>query len=186
MPRDQFSFRKENQLKKDDKSLKGSWDVKIKNLCNKINNLDDYYTTSSCSGRVVLLKDSKEKRDDLFIFVSHNEINFNDLKEVLGKIENNNIIYFKQDPVILHVSCRTIENCQDLINKAMKAGWKRNGIISSDRRFIVELNATDKLEFPIWKDKILVSDDYLKLVISEANKKLKSSWGKIERLNLLI
>lgn len=183
MPRDQFNFRKENQLKKDDKSLKQSWDLKIINLCDKINSLDNYYTTSSCSGRVVILKDSKEKRDDLFIFVSHDEISFKQLKEEIEKIKFKDLIYFKCDPVILHVSCRTLKDCQNLIGKAMEAGWKRNGIISSDKRFVVELNATGKLEFPLFKDgKLLVDDNFLELIVSESNRKLKKSWEKINRL----
>ena len=180
--RDQFQFRKQNQLKKDDKSLKNSWDEKIISLCDKLNLSDSYYTTSSCSGRAVLLIDSKEKRDDLFIFVSHKETSFDELKLSLEKIENNDLIYFKQDPVILHVACKTLEDSQKLIKLAQEAGWKRCGIISSDKRFVVELNATDKLEFPIFKNRILIDDDYLKLIVNEANKKLKSSWEKIKKL----
>ena len=184
MSRDQFLFRKENQLKKGDKSLKGNWDHRIAELCNKINSIGDYYTTSSCSGRVVVLKDSKEKRDDLFVFVSHDEINIEQLKEALRKISGEGIFYFKQDPVIIHISCKTIENCRELINLALKSGWKRNGIISSNKRFVVELNSTEKLEFPIVKNgKILVDEEYLKLIVKEANKKLKRSWEKIDKLS---
>jgi len=181
--RDHFEFRKENQLSKDDKSLKQSWDSRIKDLCDKINESDKYYTTSSCSGRVVLLKSSKEKTDDLFVKVWHDIINFEELKSELDKIESNELIYFKQEPVILHVACRTLEDAQDLLDIAVKkAGWKRCGILASDKRFVVELNSTEKLEFPIYKDKVLVDDDYLKFVISEANNRLKSSWDKISRL----
>ncbi len=182
MTRDHFKFRKENQLKKSDKSLKQSWDKKITNLCNKINSLDNYYTTSSCSGRIVLIINSKEKRDDLFIKVWHNKITFKELKQTLDQINQDKLIYFKQDPVIIHIACKTLENAQDLINTAMKAGWKRNGIITSNKRFVVELNATGKLEFPIYKNKILVNDDFLELITKEANKKLEMSWECIEKL----
>lgn len=182
MPRDHFTFRKKNQLEKDDKSLKSSRDKKIISLCEKINTLDNYYTTSSCSGRVVLLKDSRDKRDDLFIRVWHDRTSFEELKETLNNINSEDLIYFKQDPVIMHVACKTLEDAQKLIELAMESGWKRNGIISSDKRFVVELNATDKLEFPVFHKKVLVNDDYLKLIVEEANKKLELSWGKIKRL----
>src|SRR3989344_6879060 len=131
MMRNQFLFRKENQLKKTDKSLKQSWDKKIISLCDKINKLENYYTTSSCSGRIVLLKDSEEKRDDLFIKVWHNEISAGEIKETLNKIKGNELIYFKQEPVILHVACSNLENAQKLMNLAMNSGWKRNGVIAS-------------------------------------------------------
>ena|SRR3989344_2769795 len=188
MVRDHFAYRKSEQLKKGDKSLKQSWDLRINKLCEKINNSDDYYTTSSCSGRVVILKDFLEKLSDLFIFVSHDEISFEKLKLILEKLEGDDLIYFKQDPVIIHVACRSLEDAQKLIDLASReAGWKRCGIIGSDKRFVVELNTTEKLEFPIFQNgKILVDDDYLKLIVLEANKKLNQCWNKIERLEKLI
>tara|TARA_Y100000310_G_scaffold304375_1_gene343471 strand:- start:1557 stop:2120 length:564 start_codon:yes stop_codon:yes gene_type:complete len=182
--RDHFKFRKENQLKKDDKSLKGSWDARAKELCDKINLDDNYYTTSSCSGRVVLLRDSKEKRDDLFVFVSHDLIILEGLKDVLSNVSGNDLVYFKCDPVILHVACRTLEDAQKLIDVAVRdAGWKRCSVIGMGKRIMVELNATGKLEFPIVREgKVLVDDDYLELIVREVNLKLESSWDRIERL----
>lgn len=185
--RDHFEFRKNNQLEKVDKSLKGNWDKRIVNLCTKLNSKDNYYTTSSCSGRVVLLKDSKEKKDDLFLFVSHDKITFEKLNNELNKINISELIYFKQDPVILHVASRSLKDAQSLLDIATKqAGWKRCGILASDKRFIVELNSTEKLETPIFHNKVLVNDDFLKIIVEEANKKLESSWEKIDRLEKLI
>ena len=77
---DQFLRRKEQQFAKNDRSLKQSWDKHILELCQAINKSNNYYTTSSCSGRILLLIDSSEKRDDLFLFVSHNLISFQQLK----------------------------------------------------------------------------------------------------------
>lgn len=182
MPRDHFIFRKNNQLKKIDKSLKGHIDKRIEKLCDSINKTNNYYTTSSCSGRIVLLKARKEKTGDLFIRTWHDEVSFKDFKLELEKINSKELIYFKQEPCIIHVACRKLEDAQKLINLAMKAGWKRNGIIASDKRFVAELNSTEKLEFPIFKNKILFDEIYLKLIVSEANKKLNESWEKIERI----
>ncbi|MFA5019872.1 MAG: hypothetical protein WC533_02125 [Candidatus Pacearchaeota archaeon] len=183
MPRNHFLFRKENQLKKSDKSIKQNWDEKIISLCSLINKRKEYYTTSSCSGRVLLLKQSKEKRDDLFIKVWHDKINFDELKNELNKIKTKELVYFKQEPCILHVSCSSLEKAQEIHDLAKLAGWKRCGIIATKKRIVVELNATEKLEFPIfYKGRVLVDDNFLKLVVSEANKKLGSSWGKIINL----
>lgn len=185
---DTFNRRKKNQLEKADKSLKQSWDKPILDLCNKINEFENYYTTSSCSGRILLIIDSKEKRDDLFVFVSHNTINLNELKKAIEETnKSKKLIYFKQDPCILHIACRSLEDAQKIHDLAKLAGWKRCGIIASKDRFVVELNATERLEFPIInKGVLLVDDNFLNLAIEEANKKLKSSWEKINKLENMI
>ncbi len=185
---DNFAFKKNQQLIKKDKSLKNSIDEKIKTLCNKINSKENYYTTSSCSGRILLLFDSKLKRNDLFIKVWHDLINFKELKKELNKINSKKLVYFKQDPVILHASCKTLKDAQNLIDFAIKkAGWKRCGIINLRKRIVVELNSTEKLEFPIMnKRRILVNDVFLKFIVKKANKKLRSSWEKIKKLAKLV
>jgi tRNA wybutosine-synthesizing protein 3 len=183
MAQDHFLFRKKNQLEKRDKSLKKSWDEKIKKLCDKINKYDDFYTTSSCSGRIVLLINSSEKKDDLFIKVWHDKISFEELEKELKEIKSKELIYFKQDPCILHVACRNLERAQEIHDLAKLSGWKRCGIISSKKRFVVELNGTEKLEFPIFDNKRLVGDDFLRIIIKESNKKLAKSWKCIESLD---
>jgi tRNA wybutosine-synthesizing protein 3 len=181
---DKFLRRKKQQLSKPDRSLKQDWDDKILNLCEKINKLDNYYTTSSCSGRVLVLKDVKEKKDDVIIGVWHDKINIELLKGRLNNIEYKGIIYFKCEPCILHVACRTLEDAQKFIDLASKiAGWKRYGIITSGRRFVVEINGTERIEFPIVnKGKVIVSNDFLKLIVDESNEKIEASWKKIQKL----
>ena len=104
-----FNNSKNVFLRKKDKSNKGSFDEKIVNLINKINSKDNYFTTSSCSGRTVLIIDEKKKMPGLFLFRSHKKISLNQLKKEINKIltkkVNNKIIYFKQEPCILIVSC---------------------------------------------------------------------------------
>jgi len=149
-----------------------------------INRSDNYYTTSSCSGRVLIIIDHKDKKDDLFLFVSHKLVDYKEVVSKLSEIKSKDLIYFKFDPCILHVACRDLEGAQKLFDLATKeAGWKRCGIISSSKRFLVELNSTERLEFPIMNDgKILVSEDFIKLACEEANKKMKMCWDKISRL----
>ena len=225
-----FPQRKKDVLSKKDKSSKNDWDKKIKSLCKKINSFENYYTTSSCSGRIVLMIDKKKKAPKLFQFMSHDLIDFEELKKNLNKIiklhsqvcdiskkqltEKNHIkskeqlntpkqkisdilltasdnfrakqrqiIKFKQEPCILHVACETLKDAEELYKKAKLSGWKRSGIISSGKRFVVELNSTEKLEFPIInKNKIIVSDEFLKLIVKKSNENLKKSWGKIGKL----
>ncbi|MCL5018191.1 MAG: tRNA wybutosine-synthesizing 3 family protein [Candidatus Pacearchaeota archaeon] len=185
---DSFNKRKSDVLSKLDKSHIGSWDEKIAGLCDKINSLENYYTTSSCSGRVVLIIDAEKKGKDLFVFVSHDKISFDELKENLELgLKKNKKIKFKLEPCILHIACKTLEDAEKLYEKGKLAGWKKSGIIGMKNGITVELNSTEKLEFPIIQNKkILVSDDFLKIVVDEANKKLEKVWGKVEKLEKLI
>ena len=84
MPQDNFAKRKLDVLLKTDKSHKGKWDKKILNLCKKINKLENYYTTSSCSGRIVLMIDNEKKQENLFIKVYHDLTSFKQLKKDLN------------------------------------------------------------------------------------------------------
>ena len=77
---DRFNQRKKDVLSKLDKSHKSEWDEKISSLCDKINSLDDYYTTSSCSGRILLMINQDKNGKDLFLFVYHDKISLKKLK----------------------------------------------------------------------------------------------------------
>jgi tRNA wybutosine-synthesizing protein 3 len=179
MVRDEFEFRKMNQLRKNDKSSEQRWDDKIKELCEKINKTKDYYTTSSCAGRVVLVKGIPKKAEDIFLFKSHNKVSFSEIKKALEEINYKKLIYFKQEPFILHVACRTLEDAENLLDKARDAGIKKKGIITTRSRVIVELNGTEKLELPITEE---LTDNYLKFLLKEANSRLERTWEKLAKL----
>jgi len=182
-----FEQRKYEVLKKLDKSSKGDWDEKILKLCNKINKLENYYTTSSCSGRILLMIDQEKKAKGLFNWVSHNNFTQKKLKEEIEKLPKNYPIKFKQDPCILHIACKSIEDAKTLYDKAKKIGWKRSGLISFDKRIVLEINSTEKLEFPIMQNnELLVNENFLKIITKDSNEKLKRGWKKIEKLEKLI
>jgi len=184
---DQFDQRKMEVLKKIDKSSKGDWDKPILKLCEKLNKQKNYYTTSSCSGRVLLMIDQEKKAKGLFNWVSHKKFTLKELKKEIEKIKTKKPIKFKQDPCILHIACRTIKDAQVLYDKAKKIGWKRSGLISFDKRIVLEINSTEKLEFPIIQNnKLLVEDNFLKIVTYDSNEKLKRGWDKIKKLEKLV
>ena len=186
-----FQKRKKSILSKLDKSSKKSWDVKIINLCEKINSLENFYTTSSCSGRIVLIVDNFKKAPGLFVKVWHEKINFEELvallRSVIGECARKTII-FKQEPVILHVACKNLEDASDFLKKVRSVGFKRGGVISGNgKRFGLELIGTEKLEFPIISEgKILVGDEFLKIIVKKSNENLKKSWNKIKKLKNIL
>lgn len=178
-----FIQRKKDVLSKKDKSSIGEWDKPIINLCNKINSFEEYYTTSSCSGRALLMIDKEKKQEGLFLKVYHDVFSFDEFKDAINEVKDNFNVKFKLDPCILHVACKNIDEAQKLYDKAKLAGWKKSGLISFDSRVILELNSSERLEFPVIEDgEILVSDAFLRKIVSESNQKLKKSWLKIEKL----
>ncbi|MFA7707452.1 MAG: tRNA wybutosine-synthesizing 3 family protein [Candidatus Pacearchaeota archaeon] len=183
-----FEQDKQKQLSKSDRSSIGSWDSKIKGLCEKINKNKKYYTTSSCAGRVVIIKALEEKAEDVFLFRTHDKISFNELKKALGVAgeKYKELVEFQQTTCILHVACESLKDAQEIVNKAKLAGWKRSGIMGGKRN-MVELHSTESISFPIMNNgKVLVDDDFLKLIVKQANSKLERTWEKIQRLNQLI
>lgn len=184
----QFDKRKKDVLSKLDKSHKSEWDEKIKQLCSKINSLENYYTTSSCSGRVVLMIEQEKKAEGLFLVVYHDKITLERLKSDLNlALKKGKEIKFKLEPCILHVACRNLEDAERIYDKAKLAGWKKSGIIGMKNGFTVELNGTDRLEFPVIQgNRVLVDDEFLKIVVKECNEKMEKSWEKIRKMEKLI
>jgi len=82
-----FDKRKKDALSKADKSSIGGWDSKIKGLCEKINKSDDYYTASSCAGRIVLIKNVLKKGPGLFVFRTHDKIKLMHLNNPAPNVE---------------------------------------------------------------------------------------------------
>jgi len=178
-----FDNEKKNCLNKIDKSNKKSIDKDIEPLINLINSHKDYYTTSSCSGRILLIeKKTDNKKDARFKFAEHKKANFEAIKQSLKQIPNNDI-WLRQESIIIHVCCRNLEAATSLLKKVRELGIKRAGIINIDKRVILEIIGTEAMETMIARQgNMLVEDSYLKTLVEEANKKLERNKNKIEEL----
>ena len=183
-----FTKQKTDFLSKKDKSRKGSIDIKIKKLVNKINSLDDFYTTSSCAGRILLLAipKSNKKNEVKYLFCSHEKTSYKEINSILKKVKiPKNIMWFRVEPVILHVACKNLDNAKKLLNLARNIGFRRSGIISIGKnKIIMELISTEKIDAIAGKNgKLLIDENYFKILIKEGNKKLEKTWEKIDKLH---
>lgn len=168
-----------------DKSHKGNVDTEIRYLVDYINSLDNYYTTSSCAGRIVILEVPPDgnKRDANWLFTSHSEVE---------KIELNSLnfneydTWFKQESFILHIAAKTYEDANEMLTKARNAGFKRSGIISTSKRFILEIMGTDRMTTPIFKEKLLIDQEYMNVLLYEANKRLRRVRERVEKFYELL
>ncbi len=183
-----FNKEKKDCLNRIDKSKKGLIDKKIKQLVDLINSLKDYYTTSSCSGRILLIiiPKSGKKCDVDFLLASHDKVSFKEIKACLENIPKQDL-WFRQESMILHVACRTIEDAQKILDLSTLAGFKHSGIITTRKKIVVEIIGSDQFDTIIAKHgKVFVSDEHLRLLVDEANKKLEINSRKIKRFYNLV
>ncbi|MAH07627.1 hypothetical protein CMI38_05260 [Candidatus Pacearchaeota archaeon] len=184
-----FDNSKKSILGKEDKSSIGEVDSRIVGLCDVVNGRDDMFTTSSCSGRVVLIRDSDKKESGLFLFRSHELISFEELKREIERVAgevSSGMVMFKQEPCLLVVSCKDDGVMDWLFGIARNNGWKKSGVLGGKKR-LVELMSSGSLEFPVAKDgRVLVDDSFLKVVVERANRNLVRSWERIGGLKGMI
>lgn len=184
-----FKTDKKKAMNKFTKALeKGEVDKPIINLLKFINSLPDFYTTSSCAGRIILLHEfGKRKIDNKFILKEHEKIDLNkflkiNLKEMKGRI------WLKQEPFIIHIVSRTLKNAREMLSLGLESGLKHSGIfVFKLERYILELNGTQNLSVPVAeKGKFLITRDYFLYLLKLADQKLQKNKETREKFGKLI
>ncbi len=161
---------------------KGEVDEDIIPLLDTINSFDCFVTTSSCSGRIVVLDVPKigDKLNAKFLGKWHRTVDWKEVAKALEK--STSTTWLISDPPIIHVACRDLECARILMRIANESGFRRCGIISLNR-FVVEITSFEKLEAPLAVNgKIVVDENYIKLLTDFANEKLLRGKEKLERL----
>jgi tRNA wybutosine-synthesizing protein 3 len=171
-----FELDKKNCLSKIDKSKKGNIDKKISKLIELINKNDNYFTTSSCSGRIMIYTKSKLKNKTKWFFVSHEKI-----KEINLNFQFKEQLWFKQESFILHLRAKDINSAEKIIKIARDIGLKRAGIQSINKHVNIEIYYHLKFDIPISnKEEILISKKHLNECIKIANNNLDLNFKKIK------
>jgi len=171
-----FPNNKKTYLAKSDKSKKGDIDIKIIPLLETINALPDYYTTSSCSGRVYLWKGTGKKSETQWLKVSHDLIE----EDFFELIDDKGLVWLRLEAVILHIACKDLKAAHTLLEKARKF-YKKSCILSASSKIIVEIRGSEFMEMPLYRDgELLFSGDFswLKEII---NQKLEKMWKDMEK-----
>jgi tRNA wybutosine-synthesizing protein 3 len=207
---DDFTKEKKDFLNKKDKSKKGSIDKDIVGLIKLINSKENYCTTSSCGGRIVLLeKYSRKKNETYWLLSKHSTVKTNEIIKTLNINENNSIIenknsiindknikilkndpnneiWFKQEPLILHIRCKDFNSARKLLIIARKM-YKRAGIISyTDKKIIVEINGSERVDTLIKKKGIMPDKDYINELVKCANSNFVENKKKIMKFESII
>ena len=177
-----------SKLENSDKSKKGSVDEEIRDLIKLINQHPDYYTTSSCAGRIMILSPSAsgKKYETTWHYQSHKAVSYKDLSQVLDKLPKEDL-WFRMESPILHLAARDLDSADLLLKLANNSGFRRSAILSFKNRIIIEIFMPDRIDAPIaYNGKLIVGPVNLKVLVNSANSKLSLARKKLKKFEKII
>ncbi|XP_007543273.1 tRNA wybutosine-synthesizing protein 3 homolog isoform X2 [Poecilia formosa] len=157
-----FSRIKTQSLNRLDLSKKGSVDEDIEHVVSLLNSCEQFFTTSSCSGRIILIdgaagSSDAHKQNCVWLFVSHQKCTCDDLMSGLSRSCGDAVLKF--EPFVLHVQCRRLEDAQ-----------------------LLAVRSTHGLEVPLSRHgKLLVDEDYIQFLTQTANQKMEENLRRVQR-----
>jgi len=163
---------------------KGLADVLVSSLVDAINKSDSYYTTSSCSGRIVVSQADVLNKKSSFSFLGkwHETVTLSAVEDAVERYEDG-VLWFKFEPMILHVCCKDIDSASRFLEIVYRSGFKRSGVYQLKGKIMVEVHGTSGFSVPAGSlGEVFVSSEYLRFLVGLANMKMK---GNLEKLNNL-
>ncbi|XP_030311064.1 tRNA wybutosine-synthesizing protein 3 homolog isoform X2 [Calypte anna] len=160
-----FGPRKAQRLARADGSRKGGLDERAAPVVRLLNGQSRFCTTSSCSGRLVLVQgravdgDSFEiqKKDCSWLLVTHEPCSGSEVMTALEKATGDVVLKF--EPFVLHVLCQELQDAQ-----------------------LLAVRSTHCLEVPLsHRGKLMVSEEYIEFLIHVANQKMEENIRRIDR-----
>jgi tRNA wybutosine-synthesizing protein 3 len=149
----------------------------------EVTEIPDIYTSSSCSGRLLLLGGDEDENKKVSGFVSryHRIVTYEELKKDISNF-NIGYLWLKVEPFIFHFATKDYDKAKEILDFCREQGLKKAGIISAkEGRFTCEVTHTVFMSTLIKIDKNqLISDDYLKVIVDIANKKLEHNFKKLK------
>ncbi|PNJ71883.1 tRNA wybutosine-synthesizing protein 3 homolog isoform X6 [Pongo pygmaeus] len=140
-------------LSKADLSRKGSVDEDVVELVQFLNMRDQFFTTSSCAGRILLLDGG-----------------------INGfEVQKQNCCWL----LVTHKLCVK----DDVHSVAIDAGFRNSGITVGKRgKTMLAVRSTHGLEVPLsHKGKLMVTEEYIDFLLNVANQKMEENKKRIER-----
>ena len=134
-------------------------DIDILSILDIINSSNEYYTTSSCFGRIALLELPVigDKKNAKFIGKWHRTINSDEVISSLEKTDKGQLWLLAQSSII-HIGAKTNESADKLLKIAYSCGFKHSGFKSLENRYIIEICSTERLDAPVGQDGKLFCD----------------------------
>ncbi|WP_297549612.1 hypothetical protein [Thermococcus sp.] len=154
-------------------------------LLEKLNALESYFTTSSCSGRISVMEMPHfgDKLNSVWLGKWHREVSVEEVLEAVRKHKSGQLWFLVRSP-ILHVSARTMEDAVRLLNLAIGLGFKYSNIKSvSHKKLLVEIRSTERMDVPLGENgELWVGEEYIERIVRIANDQLRRFKGKLKKL----
>jgi len=186
MSEKRFEMVKEHHKNTFEKAKKdGKMDKGFIPLCNFLTKSKNYFSASSCAGRITLVGlDIKEsKKESAFHRKWHRKVKFREVKEGIESYAGE-VLWFKQEPIIFHLGTNSLENSKKILVACEKAGVKRSGIkVAKEGKFIIEIVGTHQINAPVRENgETKIDDNYLKYLVEKANQKFDKNNESLKKL----
>ena len=183
-----------------DFSRAGHVDERARPIVGLVNRHPSFFTTSSCAGRVSLFADpttatrAAGMKGGEWVYVNHDPADPHAIaaavRRKLGEDEDGGegtdpecTLVLRFEPFILSVEASTLEEGARLVAAARDAGYRESGITASDKRFILAVRCSIRMEVPVVsRGERLVTDDALMRLVAIANDKHAANASRAERL----
>ncbi len=180
----EFIFAKERALGKlENAQSKDEVDQNIVPLLDLINKSKEYYTSSSCAGRILLLQIPTigDKKQAEFLGRWHRTIKTEEILKSIKKSDKGTMWLLAQSPII-HIGAKTNTAADKIVKIANSSGFKNSNIKSVGKKPLVEIGSTERLDAPIGEDGILFcKDEHLELLVRISNEVMEKSMLKLVR-----
>lgn len=187
----QFELAKQQCLSREDLSRKGTIDEPIRCLVELLNSSRSYYTTSTCSGRILLIEKPHDnpaiKKGGNFVLNSHQEVQFDAfhdlIREFAARSNDDTCLWLKFEPFIMHVQCIDLEKARSLVGLAIQSGRRNSGITigRKESKFLVAVRSTSSMEVPLHcGSKFTLDVNYLRFLNEECNRRLRENLVKLD------
>jgi tRNA wybutosine-synthesizing protein 3 len=180
--RDFIENKKQTLIKLQKEIEKKEVDEKIIPILELINSHNNYYTSSSCYGRIVLLEipEIGDKKNAKWLGKWHREIELNEFLLASEKAKKGFLWLLAQSPII-HVFSNDLDSADNLIKIAVGCGFKHSSFKSFKKNIIIQIISTERLDAPIGKDgKFFCDNIFLDLLINISNNIIKRSSEKLK------
>ncbi|XP_027729831.1 tRNA wybutosine-synthesizing protein 3 homolog isoform X2 [Vombatus ursinus] len=181
----EFQKWKAQSLSKADLSRKGSVDEDVVELVRLLNGREQFFTTSSCSGRILLLDGGIDgceiqKQNCSWLLVTHRLCAKDDVLSALKKARGDAVLKF--EPFVLHVQCRQLQDAQVLHSAAVDSGFRNSGITVGKRgKTMLAVRSTHGLEVPLSSEgRLMVTEEYIDFLLKVANQKMEENKKRVD------
>ncbi|MDD3083631.1 MAG: hypothetical protein PHP82_01275 [Candidatus ainarchaeum sp.] len=184
-----FKMIKEHHKKTFEKAKKeGKMDLDFIPLCEHLTKTTEYFTSSCCAGRIALvgLNKKETKKESAFHRKWHKKVKFEEIKKGISSFEGE-VLWLKQEPLILHLGTKTLNNSIKIIAICEKIGLKRAGIkVIKEGKYILEIIGNHNINMPVKEGKISINENYLKYVVKKCNQKFDKNKKTLKKLTIEI